>query len=72
MKRNLMELFLFFHYIVDLIVFSCNNFEEISREVYPKGLILIQLHTIDNILFLDLKIKIINGSWFISLHDKLK
>ena len=33
MKRSLMELF-FFCYIDDLIVFNCNNFEEISKEVY--------------------------------------
>ena len=33
-------------------------------------LILICSNTVDNISFLDLKIKIINVSWFISLYDK--
>ena len=60
----------FFHYIDDLIVFNCNNFEEISREVYPKGLTLNHTNTFDSILFLDLKTTVNIGSWFIDLYNK--
>ena len=60
----------FFRYISDLIVFNCNNFEEIAGEVYPKYFTLVRTDNFDNILFLDLKIKINNGKWFIDLYDK--
>ena len=45
----------FYAYITDLIIFNCNNFEEIPDEIYPSDLILIRIDRKINILFLGLK-----------------
>ena len=60
----------FFRYIDDIIVFNCDNFEDISLYIYRKELVLKKINSINFSSSLDLKINFANNNWFISVHDK--
>ena len=59
-----------FRYVDDILVYDCNNFEDISKEIYPKELVLKKTSKENTINFLDLNIKIENNSYLIGLYDK--
>ena len=59
-----------FWYVDDILVYDCNNFEDISKEIYPKELVLKKTSKENTINFLDLNIKIENNSYLIGLYDK--
>ena len=61
----------FFRYINDIIVFNCDNFENISLSIYSKELIGKKNISSTNFTsFLNLKINLVTNIWIISTYDK--
>ena len=60
----------FFRYIDDIIVFNCDNFEDISLSIYLKELVLKNTNSTNFSAFLDLKINFANNNWLICVYDK--
>ena len=60
----------FFRYIDDIIVFNCDNFEDISLSIYPKELVLKNTNSNNFSSFLDLKISFVCNNWLICVYDK--
>ena len=56
--------------IEDIIVFNCDNFENISLAIYPKALVLKNTNSTNFIFFLGLKIHFPTNNWLTSAYDK--
>ena len=52
----------FFRYIDDIMVFNCDNFEDISLSIYPKEIVLKNTNSPSFSSFLDLKINFVNNN----------
>ena len=59
-----------FTYIDDIIVFNCDNFENISLSINPKELVLENTNSTNFSSFLDLKINFAINNWLIRIYDK--
>ena len=55
----------FFRYIDDIIVFNCDNFEDIFLSIYPKELVLKNTNSANFSSFLGLKINFANNNWLL-------
>ena len=55
----------FIRYIDAIIVFNCNNFENISLSIYPKELVLKNTNSTNFITFLDLKMNFLTNIYLI-------
>ena len=60
----------YFRYIDDIIVFNCDNFEDISLFINPKELVFKNTNSNNYCSFLDLKISFINNNYLINVYDK--
>jgi len=61
-----------FRYIDDLLVYNCDNFSDIFKDIYPDVLNLKKTSNDNIINFLDLKIKIVDSTCQVGLYDKRK